>query len=73
MSEVWGDPANWTQEQWLAVSLLLFIMVAIVFLTWRLYLLMRTVGKSSYKPDLRRLRTARHSGARKAEDDADNP
>ena len=73
MSEVWGDPANWTQEQWLAVSLLLFIMVAIVFLTWRLYRLMRTVGKSSNISDLRRLRTARHPGARKAEDDADNP
>ncbi|MFM1897341.1 MAG: hypothetical protein RLZZ385_2415 [Pseudomonadota bacterium] len=71
MNEVWGNPANWTQEQWLAVCLLLFIMVAIVFLTYRLYVLMRTVGKSTYKPNLRRLRQSRHAGLHKHDDQSD--
>ena len=62
MSDVWGNPATWTQEQWLAVLLLVFILVAIVFLTYRLYALMRSVGKSHYTPNLRRLRSARHPG-----------
>lgn len=56
MEAVWGNPANWTQQQWLAVVIMMFVIIASIILVLRLYSIIRMAGKSTYKPNLRRLR-----------------
>lgn len=59
MTEVWGDPSNWTQQQWLAAVIMMFVIVASIVMVLRLFSIFRMAGKSSYKPNLRRLRRNR--------------
>lgn len=59
MTQAWANPATWTQQQWLAVCILLFVVIAIFYLTYRLYTIILMSGKSTYKPNLRRVRNAR--------------
>ncbi|MEX2130633.1 MAG: hypothetical protein WD772_04040 [Pseudohongiellaceae bacterium] len=64
MTEVWGDPSTWTQAQWLAVVIMMFVIVASIVLVLRLYSILRMAGKPKYKPNLRRLRGHHKSAPR---------
>jgi NADH:ubiquinone oxidoreductase subunit 3 (subunit A) len=71
MSEIWGNPASWTPEQWLAVVILIFVVVAIIVLVLRLNSIIRMAGRSNYKPKLRRFRTTTYRHHRSASNDDD--
>lgn len=53
MMDVWLSPANWTHEQWLVFSILGFIVVAVVFVAYRLVKLVQSVGGKREMPVLR--------------------
>lgn len=59
MAEVWANPANWTTEQWMAVCIMVFVIIAILVLIHRLLAIIQMSRKQSYKPNLRRLRSSR--------------
>lgn len=61
MTEVLSEAGSWNMQMWLAAIVLLVVIVAIIFLLYRLYGLLRNAGKSTYKPNLRRLRSSRFS------------
>lgn len=65
------EPGAWTQTQWLAVFIMLFVVVAIAFFAWRLYRIISGLGKSSYKPNIGLHRTGHRLGRveRPGEDD----
>jgi len=52
-AEVTMNPATWTHEQWLVISILVFIVVAILVLIFRLYKIVKTVGHKRERPNLR--------------------
>ena len=56
MSEVWGNPMNWSSTQWLAVLVLIFAILAMIILMQRLFMIIKASQKQTYKPNLRRLR-----------------
>jgi hypothetical protein len=56
MAEFFSNPVSWNMQQWLVASILIFILIAILALVYRLYSLINSLGKSAYKPNLRRLR-----------------
>jgi hypothetical protein len=62
MLETWLSPGSWTHEQWLVFSILGFIVVAVVFVAYRLYKIMRSV---STKRELPVLRPGKRAGARR--------
>lgn len=53
MSEIWSNPASWTHEQWLIISILGFVIVAIAVIVWRLIKIVGTVKKERPLPNLR--------------------
>lgn len=72
MSEVWGSPATWSHEQWLVISILVFIVVAIAVLIYRLLTIVKTVNRKRELPNLRPgrrpYRGPRHSVAEQGSD-----
>jgi len=56
MNDVWGNPINWTSTQWLAVLILVFTILAVVILMQRLFAIIKSSQRQTYKPNLRRLR-----------------
>lgn len=62
MEEMTMNPATWSHEQWLVVSILVFIILAIVVLVFRLFAILKTVGRKRERPNLRpgRLRDRGH-------------
>ena len=55
----WISTLNWSPEQWLAVSIMIFVVLAIVVLVLRMITLFKMARKPAYKPNLRRLRRVR--------------
>ncbi len=53
------NSSGWTHEQWLAGSILAFIVVATLVMLHRIYRLMNMARKKQYKPNLRPLRRRR--------------
>jgi hypothetical protein len=62
MMDVWLSPGNWTHEQWLVFSILGFIVVAVVFVAYRLVKLMQSV---SSKREIPVLRPGKRAGSRR--------
>lgn len=61
MSELWSNPTSWTHEQWLIISILVFVIVAVVVIAWRL---VKIVGGASKKRPLPNLRPGKRPGGR---------
>ncbi len=50
------DASNWTHEQWLAASILVFAVVLVLLVLHRMMKIFRMTRKSDYQPNLRPLR-----------------
>ena len=50
------SPGSWTQTQWLAVLIGLFVVAASCYFVWKLYQIIRNAGKSTYQPNIGRAR-----------------
>jgi hypothetical protein len=61
-----------TTEQWLALCILGFILLAILVMVHRLLAIMKMSRKQSYKPNFRRLRKFRQSVSDGVEREQDN-
>ncbi|MBT8146047.1 MAG: hypothetical protein KJN90_04295 [Gammaproteobacteria bacterium] len=59
MSDFFSNPGAMTTEQWLAVCILGFILLAILVMIHRLLAIMKMSQKQTYKPNFRRLRRYR--------------
>lgn len=53
MAEVWLSPGSWTHEQWLIISILAFVVIAVIFMVFRLTRIFRSVTKKRELPVLR--------------------
>jgi len=53
MLEGWMLGNNWTQEQWLVVSIIAFVIVAILVIMFRLYKIFKMSTKKRERPNLR--------------------
>lgn len=53
------DVSDWTYQQWLAASILAFIVVTVIIVMFRIVGLFRLAKKKDYKPNLRPLRRSR--------------
>jgi hypothetical protein len=73
MTDLLGDPAAWTTEQWLAFCILAFILLAILVMIHRLLTIMKISRKQTYRPNFRRLRRfhATHARPRQQDDEKD--
>ncbi len=54
MFEQWLNSGQWTHEQWLTVSILLFIIAAALVIIYRLFTVFKTLNKKREPPRLRR-------------------
>jgi hypothetical protein len=59
------DTSTWSHEQWLAATILVFIIITVLVVLKRLINIFQYTKKPSYKPNLRPLRRVRQ---RKRED-----
>lgn len=50
------NPGNWTEGQWLSVSVALFIIGASGYFLFRLYRIARSLNKKPYRPNIGRAR-----------------
>ena len=62
MLDVWLSPGSWTHEQWLVFSILGFIVVAVIFVAYRL---VQIVNSVSGKRELPVLRPGKRAGSRR--------
>ena len=53
MFENWLIANNWTQEQWLIVSIIAFVIVAMLVVVYRLYSIFKMTTKKRERPNLR--------------------
>lgn len=53
MSEIWLSPGEWTHEQWLIISILAFVVIAVIVIAWRLVKILGSVNKKRELPVLR--------------------
>jgi hypothetical protein len=53
MTDVWLSPGSWTHEQWLIVSILVFVVIAVIVVVFRLAKIFQSVGKKRELPVLR--------------------
>lgn len=53
------DVSGWTHEQWLAASILAFIVVTVLVVLYRIAGIVRLSRKREYQPNLRPLRRSR--------------
>tara|TARA_R110001606_G_scaffold347884_3_gene497294 strand:+ start:479 stop:661 length:183 start_codon:yes stop_codon:yes gene_type:complete len=53
MFEAWLMGNNWTQEQWLIVSIIGFVIVASLVVAYRLYTIFKMSTKKRERPKLR--------------------
>lgn len=53
MSEQWLNLANWGYQQWLIVTILAFIVIAIGLLIYRLFTITRSLNRKRELPNLR--------------------
>lgn len=59
MFEAWLMGNNWTQEQWLVVSIIAFVIVAMIVIAYRLYAIFKMTTKKRERPNLRVARRLR--------------
>lgn len=50
------DSSGWTAEQWLAATILVFIIITVIVVAHRMVRIFQISAKSEYKPNLRLLR-----------------
>ena len=50
------DASGWTAEQWLAATILVFIVITVIVVAHRVMRIIQISAKSNYKPNLRPLR-----------------
>ncbi|MDP2091595.1 MAG: hypothetical protein Q8K17_01225 [Pseudohongiella sp.] len=62
MLDIWLNPGSWTHEQWLVFSILGFIVVAVIFVAYRLFKILRSV---SGKRELPVLRPGKRAGSKR--------
>jgi hypothetical protein len=53
------DASGWSHEQWLAMSILVFIAVTLIVVMSRMIKLLKMSRRKTYKPNLRPLRRSR--------------
>lgn len=53
MFEAWLIGNNWSQEQWLVVSIIAFVIVAMLVIAYRLYTIFKMTTKKRERPNLR--------------------
>ena len=53
MAEIWLNPGAWTHEQWLIVSILVFIVIAVIVVAYRLMVIVKSASKKRELPVLR--------------------
>ena len=53
------DASGWSHEQWLAMSILAFIVVTLIVVMSRMIELVKMSGRKTYQPNLRPLRRRR--------------
>ena len=53
------DASGWSHEQWLAMSILVFIVVTLIFVMSRAIKLVKMSRRKTYQPNLRPLRRHR--------------
>ena len=53
------DASGWSHEQWLAMSILVFIVVTLIVVMSRMIKLLKMSRRKTYKPNLRPLRRGR--------------
>lgn len=53
MAEIWLSPGSWTHEQWLIMSILGFIIIAVVYVSFRLAKILRSLNTKPELPNLR--------------------
>ncbi|MCH7672000.1 MAG: hypothetical protein IIB72_07505 [Proteobacteria bacterium] len=53
------DPSSWTHEQWLMISIMVFIVLAVLVFIHKIYTLFGMTRKQAYTPNLRPLRRSR--------------
>lgn len=53
MAQTWLSPGSWTHEQWLIMSILGFIIIAVVYVSFRLAKILRSLNTKRELPNLR--------------------
>ena len=53
------DPSSWTHEQWLMISIMVFMVLAVLVFIYKIYTLFGMARKQAYTPNLRPLRRSR--------------
>lgn len=53
MLENWLSAGSWTQEQWLVISVMIFIVVASLVMVVRLYSIFKMATRKRERPNLR--------------------
>ncbi len=53
-----SSPADMTSQQWLLVAILVFVVIGVAYMAWRLYKLVMAEQKSTYVPNIGRKRLA---------------
>ncbi|MBL4820158.1 MAG: hypothetical protein JKY98_04075 [Gammaproteobacteria bacterium] len=71
MYEVWSNPASWTTQQWMAVCIMGFVILAIVVMIYRLLAIVNMSKKQKYTPNLRRLRKSAPTSAEQTSEESD--
>ena len=56
------DVSGWTAEQWLAATILVFVIVTLIVVAYRVIKVLKIAVQSSYQPNLRPLRRAKTGG-----------
>ena len=56
------DVSGWTAEQWLAATILVFVIVTLIVVAHRVIKVLKIAAQSSYQPNLRPLRRAKTGG-----------
>ena len=56
------DVSGWTAEQWLAATILVFVIVTLIVVAHRVSKVFKIAAQSTYQPNLRPLRRAKTGG-----------
>lgn len=65
------DASGWSHEQWLAATIMAFVVLSVLVILSRGVKLMRMSRRSSYQPNLRPLRRARRVAPSSEADEID--
>lgn len=68
MLEALMNPADMTQEQWLIVGILAFIVIGILYFVYRTWLVIKESATKKYKPNIGLSRIQEKAGRAKRDD-----